>query len=262
VTSDYERPVRRKRHPIRNTVIVLVIIGALGTSGYLVADSLARSFATTFVQSGVAQQLGVPLDEVHVNLGTGSVLQQVVQQHLKKLHVTIDSFTSGTLAGSAVFDAEGVPLNTTDPATSIDITVTVAASGLLGLVESTSGQSQATVSFDGSDIQVSTKEKVLGATVPVSIDFEPAASGVNLVLTPKTILVGTKSYTPASLKASKYGRFVSGLLTTRQECLAGGLPNGMQLQSIAVTGGHLVIAASGAHLPLGSLSSKGICPAT
>jgi hypothetical protein len=262
VTFDYERPVRRKRHPIRNTIIVLVIIGALGTSGYLVADSLARSFATTFVQAGVAQQLGVPTDQVHVNLGKGSVLLQVVQKHIKRLHVTVDAFTSGTLAGSAVFDAVQVPLNTKDPAGSIDITVTVAASGLLGLVESKSGQSQATVSMAGGDIRVSTKEKVLGATIPVSIDFAPSGSGVTLVLTPKNIVVGSKSYTPASLKASKYGPFVSGLLATRHECLAGGLPTGMQLGSIAVTGGQLVIEASGANLPLGSLSTKGICPAS
>jgi hypothetical protein len=259
VTFDFETPVRVKRHPIRNTIIALVIIGALGTSGYLVADSLARSFATTFVQTGVAQQLGVPTDQVHVNLGKGSVLTQVLQKHLKRLHVTIDAFASGTLAGSAVFDAVQVPLNTKDPAKSIDITVTVAASGLLGLVESASGQNQATVSFAGSDIRVSTNEKVLGKTVPVSIDFAPTASGVNLILTPKNIVVGTKSYTPASLKASKYGPYVSGLLRARQECLAGGLPSGMQLGSISVTGSHLMIEARGANLSLGSLSTKGSC---
>ena len=48
MTDDGAR--RRKRHPIRNTIIVLVIIAGLGISGYLVADSLARNFANQFVQ--------------------------------------------------------------------------------------------------------------------------------------------------------------------------------------------------------------------
>lgn len=257
-----ETPARRKRHPIRNTIIVLVIIGALGTSGYLVADSLARSFATTFVKGGVAQELGVSLNEVKVSLGKGSILQQVVHGRIDNLTVHVDQFTSGTLSGGAVLSATEVPLNTTDPTRSIDISLTVAASGLLGLVENSSGQNQATVSFVGGDIRVSSKEKVLGHSFPVSIDFAPTASGVNLILTPQHIVLGSKSYTPTSLKKSKYGPFVSGLLNVRQECLAGGLPKGMQLEHIAVSDNALDIEAAGASLPLGSLSSKGTCPAS
>jgi hypothetical protein len=251
---------RRKRHPIRNTVIVLVIIAALGTSGYLVADSLARNFADQFVQAGVAQELGASDANVHVNLGKGAILPQVIQKKIKTMRVTIDGFTSGTLSGSAVFDANGVPLNTTDPVSSISITVSTTASELLGLVDSTSGQSQATVALSGKDIRVSTTESVLGKKTPVSIDYAPTASAQQLVLTPVDVVIGTKQYTTAQLKASPYGPYTSGLVVVRQECLAAGLPSSLTLKSIAVVDQRLVISASGTGISLGSLSDKGVCP--
>ncbi|MDQ1560795.1 MAG: hypothetical protein QOE85_136 [Actinomycetota bacterium] len=258
----YDGARRRKRHPIRNTIIVLVIIAGLGISGYLVADSLARNFANQFVQAGVAQELGASDNNVHVNLGKGAILPQVVQKKIKVMRVTIDGFTSGTLAGSAVFDAHGVPLNTTDPVSSISITVSATAADLLGLVDSASGQSQATVALVGNNIRVSTTESVLGKKVPVSIDYLPTASAKQLVLTPVDVVIGSKQYTVAGLKASPYGRFTSGLVVVRQECLAAGLPASMTLDKIAVVNQRLVISASGTHLSLGSLSDKGVCPAS
>jgi hypothetical protein len=261
-TETLEPPVRRKRHPIRNTIIVLVIVAGLGISGYLVAESLARSFATQFVQTGVAQELDAPLDQVHVNLGKDSILLQVIQRSVKKMHVTIGSFTSGTLSGSAVFDARGVPLNTSDPVSTIDITVNVPGADLLGLVESASGQAQATVALQGNDIRISTTEKVLGRKVPVSVDFAVSSTGSDLVLTPANIVVNKKSYTPSALKKSRYGPLVSGLIVARKECLAAGLPKTMQVTSIVVKDAQLVVSAEGQNMSLGSLSDKGVCAAT
>ena len=259
--TDYGAP-RRRRHPIRNTIIVLVIIAGLGISGYLVADSLARNFANQFVQAGVAQELGASDASVHVNLGKGAILPQVMQKKIKTMRVTIDGFTSGTLSGSAVFDANGVPLNTTDPVSSISITVSATASDLVGLVDATSGQSQATVALIGNDIRVSTTESVLGKKTPVSIDYAPTASAKQLVLTPVDVVIGSKQYTTAALKASPYGPFTHGLVVVRQECLAAGLPASMTLNSIAVVSQRLVISASGTDISLGSLSNKGVCPAS
>jgi hypothetical protein len=251
--------VRRKRHPIRTTIIVLVIIAALAGSGYYVANMLAGTFAKQFVQAGVSQELG-GTGTVTADLGTGSVLLQVIKKRITTLHVTIDGFTSGTLTGSAVFDADGVPLNTTDPVDSLSIALSIPASGLAPLVATTTSDTP-TVSLVGSDIRVTDTEKIAGKKTPVSIDYVPSTSGTTLVLTPQKIMIGSKAYTPQQLKASPYGAVLRPLLATRQKCLADGLPSRLTLKSVTVVGQSLVVTATGAGVPLGSLSTKGRCPA-
>jgi hypothetical protein len=251
--------VRRKRHPIRTTIIVLVIVAALAGSGYYVADMLAGTFAKQFVQAGVSQELG-GTGAVHADLGKGSVLLQVIKKRINTLRVTIDGFTSGTLTGSAVVDADGVPLNTSDPVDSLSITLSIPASGLVPLVGAKAGDT-ATVALVGTDIQVTDTEKIAGKKTPVSIDYVPSTSGTTLVLTPEKVTIGSKAYTPAKLKASPYGAISKPLLATRQKCLADGLPSKLTLKSVTVVGQALVVTASGAGVPLGSLSTKGTCPA-
>jgi hypothetical protein len=251
--------VRRKRHPIRTTIIVLVIIAALVGSGYYVANMLAGTFAKQFVQAGVSQELG-GTGKVTADLGKGSVLLQVIKKRITTLHVTIDGFTSGTLTGSAVFDADGVPLNTSDPVDSLSIVLSVPASGLAPLVGTKAGET-ATVTLVGSDIQVADTEKIAGKKTPVSIDYVPSTSGTTLILTPEKITIGTKAYTPAKLKASPYGAVLKPLLAAREKCLADGLPSKLSLKSVTVVGQDLVVTATGTSVSLGSLSTKGTCPA-
>jgi hypothetical protein len=251
--------VRRKRHPIRTTIVVLVIIAALAGSGYYVADMLAGTFAKQFVQAGVSQELG-GTGAVHADLGKGSVLLQVVKKRINTLHVTIAGFTSGTLTGSAVFDAQGVPLNTSDPVDSLSIALSIPASGLAPLVGAKAGDT-ATVSLVGSDIRVTDTRKVAGRKTPVSVDYLPSTTGTTLVLTPEKMTIRSKAYTPKQLKVSPYRTVLKPLLATRHECLAAGLPSKLTLKNVAIQGQDVVVTAAGTGVSLGSLSTKGTCPA-
>ncbi|HEY4266923.1 MAG TPA: LmeA family phospholipid-binding protein [Galbitalea sp.] len=263
-----EPAVRRRRHPIRNTIIVLVIIAALGVSGYLVANSLAKSFALTAVKTGVAQETGADPTDIHVSLGTKPLLPQMLARTLDTVHVRIGEFSSGTLSGSAVFDGVRVPLSTSAPAKSMTIAVTIGHDALLSLVESTAGESQALASIGNGVVTISSKDKLLGHTVPFSVDFAVSASGDNLILTPQKIAVNGKAYTPSQLKSSPlakspiFGGLVSRAIATQTQCLAAGLPSAMHLTGVKVVGTGLVVTATGSHLSLQGLSSKGTCPAS
>jgi hypothetical protein len=260
--------VRRRRHPIRNTIIVLVIIAALGVSGYLVANSLAQSFALTAVKTGVAQETGADPSDVHVSLGNKPVLPQMIARKLDRVHVTIGEFSSGTLSGSAVFDGVGVPLSTSAPAESMTIAVTIGHDALLSLVESTAGESQALASIGNGVITISSTDKLLGHTVPFSVDFAVSASGNNLILAPQKITVSGKTYTPAQLKSSPlakspiFGGLVVRATATQTQCLAAGLPSAMHLTGVKIVGNGLVVSAAGTNLSLQSLSAKGTCAAS
>jgi hypothetical protein len=253
-------PVKRKRHPIRNIIVTLVIIGGLLIPGYLVAESLARSFATGYVQVGIQKELDVPtLDDVHVNLGKGSIILQVIQHRIKHMTVKIDSFTTDSLTGSAVFTASGVPLNTSDPVTKMGIVLTIDPDSLKAMVARASGSPNATVALVGNDVRIGTTIRLLGLRVPVSVDLVPSASHGELVFTPTAITVNKKNYTTKELRASPIGGLVGGLLKARTECVATSLPRDLVLTDLAVTNDHLVISVAGSGVSLSGLSTKGTC---
>jgi hypothetical protein len=257
--SDYNEP--RRRHPLRNSVIVLVVLAVLLGAAYYVANGLAKTFATQFVQSGVAQELGGSTDDVHVNLGKDQILLQLIKKHIKTMHVTVDKFSSGTLSGNAAFNATNVPLNTTDPAATLDITVSIGAAGLMSLVDAEAG-TKSSVTFEGDNIRISTPEKISGKTVTVSADYLPSATGSStLVLKPVAITVGSKHLTPAKYAKSSYYHYAPSLAKTRTRCLATGLPSMLKLTTISIINQKLVIGAAGTKIPLDALSKKGTCPA-
>jgi hypothetical protein len=257
-----ESDQRRKRHPIRTLIVTLIVLAALFIPGYLVADSLARQYAGQFIQAGIAQKLGVSsTDSVHVSLGKGSILLEVIQRKLKHIHVTVDQFTADAITGSAVLDASTVPLDTSKPTSSVGISVTIGQDSLRRLIASKADSPGATVALVGTRVRVGTKVKLFGASVPIAVDLTPRASGKRIIFTPVSIVVNKKAYSLAALRASPIAGLVSKLIAPRAFCVASSLPNALTLRSVSVSGTNLVIALTGTNVPLDSLSTKGSCAA-
>lgn len=255
-----DKPVRRKRHPIRAIVVTLIVLAALLIPGYFVAENLAETAARNYVQAGVQKELNVASqDDIHVNLGTGSIILQALQKNVKHLRVTIDSFATDDISGSAVFTASGVPLSTSDPVDSMAIALAVDPDSLQTLVRRQSGFSKATVTLVGGQVHIATTFSVLTAKVPLAVDLAPSAVDGNLVFTPTAIDLNKKKYTVKSLKASALGPLVGGLVKPRVQCVASSLPRALALKNVAVAGGKLVITVAGADASLDSLSTKGTC---
>ena len=260
--SGNSTPVKRKRHPIRNIIVTLVILAALLIPGYFVAESLARSAATSYVQVGVQKELDVTnLSDVHVGLGKGSIILQVLQRRIKNMTVDIDEFSTDTITGSAVFKASGVPLNTSDPVKKMSIAVTIDPDSLKSMVATASGAPNATVALEGKNIRIGTSIKLFGVKVPASVDLIPSASHGLLVFTPTAVTVNKKTYTVKALKASPIGGLVGGLLRARSECVASSLPRDLELTNVAVTDDSLVVTVEGSGVALSALATKGSCVA-
>jgi hypothetical protein len=256
-----EPPPRRKRHPIRSLIIVLVVLAVLVGIGYLVAEPLAKSIVEGAVDVGVAKELSIPSSEVHSEVEGGSVLVQLLHHKLKDVHVTIDSFSQGNVSGTAVLTAHGVPLDTKKPVSTVSITVKLNADNVKSLLTNGSTDSPTTVAFVGKDVRAGSSISVLGASLPVSIDLLPSAAGGQLVLTPEAISVGTIHYTADQLAASPIGGITAGLRAPRTECVASALPADLTLKSVAVAGDTLNVTVSGTGVTLSSLGQKGTCPA-
>jgi hypothetical protein len=258
-----EPPQRRRRHPLRNTIVTLAILAVLAVAAYLVAEPLAEQFAGEFVKVGVAQELGANQDDVHVDLGTGSVILQLINRRVNHIDVKISRFTSGSLSGSAVFTASGVPLDMNKPVSKIGIVASLDSDALHTLVTSGAAATAAptTVAFAGKDVRIGTTLTILGAAVATSVDLAPSVANGQLVLTPAAITIGTAHFTVAQLQASPLGGLVSGLAAPRTMCVASSLPNNLDLKSVAVKGKHLLVGVGGTDLTLSSLAHKGTCPA-
>jgi hypothetical protein len=258
-----EPPQRRKRHPLRNTIVTLVVLVVLAVAAYLVAEPLAEQFAGEAVKVAVAKELGANQDDVHVDLGSGSIILQLINRRVNHIDVDIDRFSSGALTGSAVFAASGVPLDSNKPVSKVAITASLDADALHSLL--TSGAAAAatptTVAFAGKDVRIGTTLTILGAAVATSVDLAPSVANGQLVLTPAAITIGTAHFTVAQLQASPLGGLVSGLAAPRTMCVASSLPNNLDLKSVSVRGKHLLVGVGGSNLTLSSLAHKGTCPA-
>jgi hypothetical protein len=256
-------PSRRKRHPLRNTLVTLVVIAVLAGAGYLVAEPLAEQFTSKLVAEGIAQELGASQDDVQVDLGEGSILWQLLHRRVNVIHADVTDFSSGLLTGTAKFDATGVPLDTNQPVSQVGITVSLDSAALQRLVApgDASTASSTTVALVDDTVRIGTSVTVLGAPVPVSVDVEPSAAGGLLVLTPKAFTIGTAHYTSAQLLASPFGGLLGGLVAPRSACVASSLPNNLDLKSVTVRAHHLFIGVAGSNLTLSSLAHKGTCPA-
>jgi hypothetical protein len=255
--------VKRKRHPIRNILVTLVIMAALLVPGYFVAESLARSAATSYVQAGVQKELNVAdRNDVHVSLGKGSIILQVLQGHIKSMKVNIDKFTTDSLTGRASITATGVPLSTSSPVTKMSIVVTVDANSMKTMIDTAIGSPTATVELAGDQVRIGTKAKLFGISVPASIDLTPSVAHGRVVLTPVAFTVNKKTYTAKELKASPIGAFVGGLLKAPTLCVASSLPRDLKLTNVAVSSDNVVVTVEGTGVPLSSLATKGSCVAS
>jgi LmeA-like phospholipid-binding len=255
-------PARRKRHPIRAIIVTLIVLAALLVPGYFVAESLAEAAAKNYVQAGVAKELSVAsTDDVHVNLGKGSIILQAIQGRVKKLTVGIDRFSTDTVTGSARFTATGVPLSTSKAVDTMGIVIDVDPTSLTSMVAAASGSPKATVILVGQDIRIGTSVTVLGKKLPVSVDLIPTVAKGQLVFTPHAITLNKSHFTVKSLLASPIGSLVKGLVTPRVECVASSLPRDLALTNVAVTGDHLVLTLAGSDVTLDNLSTKGSCAA-
>jgi hypothetical protein len=256
-----EPPPRRKRHPIRSIIIVLVILGVLAVAAYLVGEPLAKSTVETAINVGVAKELSIPVDQVHSSV-SGPVILQLVHRNLSDVDVTIDSFTAGNITSSVHIDASGVPLDTKKPISKVSFSINLTTDQLKSLLTDGSATSPTTVAYVGDNVRLGTSISVLVASLPVSIDLAPSAANGELVLTPEAITVGTVHYTAAQLAASPLGGVTAGLRAPRTTCVASSLPAELSLKSVQVKDDTLQVTVAGAGVSLSQLSQKGTCPAS
>jgi hypothetical protein len=252
----------KRRHPVRRVVIAIIVVVVL-VIAFFVADAFARSYATNYVREQVASSLGLSSDApVSANLGSGSILLQAATGHLNSVDVRIDPLTVAGLSGSAHMTATDVPLDQTQPAKSVDLSVTVPASTVTkGVSEiETLKAFTPTVKIVDGKVDIVATATFFGIRIPIGLVVVPGVKAGH-----PTFTVSSVKASGATISVSTLDRYIPGiknvLSTGSSLCIANALPKAFELTGVSLTSTSLVYTLSAQNVALNStaLSHKGSC---
>lgn len=257
--NDADAGAPRERRGLGRGARIWIVVGvvlAVVVALVVVADILARGIAEQRVAEEIEANLpdGVEGD-VDVAIGGFSVIAQYLSGTMQHVELDAPELTvDGTpLAVSVV--AEGVPVDLASSVDRLTATITADADAVNQLVtvagvETGLTLGEGTVGYEG-------RIEVFGLPITYQVTAAPVAAGGSVLLEPEAVEVGAVG---ASIDVSG---IVEQLLggDPLEVCIADRLPQGVQLESIAVTPGAAAVRlqADGLVLDSASLEQKGTC---
>jgi hypothetical protein len=257
-----QRPPRRKRRGLAAVITIIVVLGLL-VAAFFVGDYFARKAATNYVAQQAATAAGLSSTQhIHVNLGTGYFLPQVISGRINDVSVTIDPLTVQGITGSLAITAHGVPVDTTQPVQSLQVHVTVPVSSIATKASTVPQLKKlgVTLSTSGQHLLFSIPFTIFGQKIPVGITATPGVKAGKATLAIDGIELGQNRIPAAQLDQILPG--VSTLLASGQSlCIASSLPKELVLTNITLQGKalHFTLDGNGAKLDHASLSARGTC---
>lgn len=237
-------------------VVVLLVGGAMALDGWV------RTQIADFAASKVQQVLQLDSDTpVTVDIAGFSVLAQVLSGKLEQVSAGVDDVTIGELSGGVRLEADGIPLDLSEPVDEVRIAFTVDEASLRTVASTITLGTVDSVELADDEIRVSSGFSVFGVELRVGVGLEPVAGAGRIGFTPTSVeLNGTR--TSAAELSQRYGRFVDPLLETRDICIARFLPAALRIDEVAIVDHTLVlvVAADRAILDDASARELGSCP--
>jgi hypothetical protein len=235
-------PVRtRRRHPLRKTIIVLIVLLGL----LVVADFTARAFAQNKMASEIQQQ-GFP-KKPDVSINGFPFLTQVISRDFKNIHVSSGNITEGPLLIQSInATMTGVHVNSSFQSGTINHLNGTATVTFPALSDAMTSQAGALGSLIGSGLtlsdagnnEVKASLNLLGGLASGTAVWKVSVTGDNNI---HIQLVSSSGIGSAA---------ASGISNITVPHVA--LPLGMTIQSIAVTPTGLVATVTGHNVSFGS----------
>jgi hypothetical protein len=248
------QPPKKKRRWV-GPVVVLAVLIALVVAAFFVAEKLARDAAGGVIARPVQKALGstAPVD---IDLGPGLFLVQAAGGSLDHVTISTTGLPVGEGSAELLLIAEGLPLDMGGTADSVDATLTLDSTALQSVVPA-----GGTVSFtDGAFVVASQPDLGVGPT-PVELTVVPTAADGVIALEVTAVSVNGEPVELAAVQGGAYGPVAAALVAPAPLCVSSYLPAALTLSSAAVQGNSLVLEFTGSAVKLGSLSTKGSCPA-
>ena len=252
-----ERTSRRRLVVVLIAVVVLVAVIVIG---WFVAERIVRDNATTIIRDELTTSLGLdaghPMD---IDLGAAAVLPQVIGGSFDTLDVRVDDVPIDDIVASVRFSARDVPVDSSEPLSSVTATATVDESEIGKLGGSLSGVDLDSIALSDGTVVATTVLSAFGFEVPVSAALEPSVSGGAIEFAPVSFTVNDATLSLAQVRAGRFGSLVESLLPQQSFCVAEYLPESIVLESAEVRGDQLVLGFAGDDVVLDDLDTPGSC---
>lgn len=241
--SGVPQPKRRRRWiwwAAGGLVLIILVVGIV------LVETVGRSVAASLVRDKIATALELDsTDGVTVDLGSGSLLAQVLTGGLDVVTIDIAHFEVNGLTTSARVVATEIPFNSAKPLDTLTIDVTVPGDQIDQLAGSLSGLDLDSIELNGAAIRVSTVFEVLFIRIPVAVDLLPVAAGDSIAFEPQSVLLGDKEISVADLRENQlFSGLAGSLLDSREFCVASSLPASLTIDEVQIVGSNLTIQLS------------------
>jgi hypothetical protein len=258
---EHAEPPKRRRRGWIIALIVIAAVAVLAIIAFLVAEAIAKDYARGYVRDRIVEVLNLSDDaEVDVDLGGGSIILQALAGRVDQVDVDVPVVAFGELSGAVRLHAEGVPLDEMQPVDVLGIDFAIGADDLTALGQR-ADEGAPTFEFVEGEVAVSSELALFGATIPLSLTFEPSAAEGDVVLTPTSITLGSETFTSGD-DDSFFGQLLSSLFQPQRLCLAGSVPQALVLTEATIDDAELVLTFTGDGAAFGGpeLSTPGTCP--
>ena len=250
----------RKR---RGLIAILVLVGIVVVLGIVavIAESIARQQASALIADQVRSTLQLEADHpVDVTIEGVSVLWQALSGRIDKVTVDAADVSFGELVGDLTLIAEGTPIDTAQPADSVQAVYRVAEADVAALAGFLAGSVVNDVQLDEREIRFQTAFSFFGVDFSVGLGVTPSAQDGQLAFTPSSVVLGDERLDAADLQ-QQFGPIVEPLLTSRLFCVAQYLPEALALTAVQVGDEQLVVVFGAENVALGGpeFSTLGTC---
>ncbi|HEY0375006.1 MAG TPA: DUF2993 domain-containing protein [Amnibacterium sp.] len=242
------QPPRRRRHPLRTTLIVLLVLAVLAAVALVVGDGIFRSYAEKQIDTDVQRSLpkGVT-GTVHSTIGGGSAIQQWLHGSFDDVLLASNDLKVDGGAASARLHVHGLPVDGSGTVRSATGSLTISQAALKNLAPLDAAQGTAPTLGSGS-VATSVKRTVLGVPISVDVTLVPSVRGKYVHLSP----------TKATLKSGAISVPGTTLIHTLlpdgiSVCAAKYLPPAVRLTGIDVRSGSATLSLVASKLDLGGL---------
>ena len=247
-------PPKKKRRWVGPVIVLVVLIG-LVVAAFFVAEKLARDAAGGVIARPIQNALS-STSKVHVDLGPGLFLVQAASGSLDNVTISTDGLPVGEGTASLVLDTRGLPLDTGGTVDAVHATLSLDATAMQSVVPAGS-----TVTFSGSQFVVTAQADLGGVPAPVVLTVTPTAAEGVVSLEVTGVTVNGTEVAVEDVRNGAYGPAAAALVAPAPLCVSPYLPAALTLSGAKVVGQSLVLEFDGSAVKLGSLSTKGTCPA-
>jgi hypothetical protein len=238
--------------------VVLTLVVALG----VLADFGARSFAETVVRDQIVTAFALPAgSEPSVDLGPGSLLTQALLGRINSVTVSAQDAQLGEFTSDVELVATGVPLDFSQPVTSIRLRMAVTESELQPFTTMLGDVPIESMTLTGSTFVVTSSTRLYGTAMPVVVSLAPSALDGQFIFTPVAVTVQGVDLPLEAATQWPYTLVLQPLVKPRPLCLAHYLPQAVVLEEATVVDRSLVLEFSANDVVIndGGLTTLGSC---